>query len=357
MAGVFTGNQIVREDLSDAYLQSDVRKTPVTSRIRKGEKLKNILLYSWAIEVMDGRSTVGIPEGIDATTFESDQQYQLFNRPQKFWRTPHVTREANEVNVAPADFGKYVKQVTKKTQEQQRDVEVRYLDDQDSQTGSATVGYQFKGLGMIINDGISIGSSGAALVQTDTQTAIPAMFMTPTKQIFTGTLYGDPAMSTPGFTEENLIDLLQSRFDNLGQTTELVMYADSNLKRYLSRFFAKYKLNVQGYTTVVRSETEAQTAKTFALYGADVYETDFGNMLVEIMQWAPKSTADNVSTVGRGYVLNLEQLQLRPSGRWMTHQELEDRGAGPRGLIESIIGHEYGDPRTHAKIDPSALHP
>jgi len=71
MAGVFTGNQIVREDLSDAYLQSDVRKTPVTSRIRKGEKLKNILLYSWAIEVMDGRSTVGIPEGIDATTFKS----------------------------------------------------------------------------------------------------------------------------------------------------------------------------------------------------------------------------------------------------------------------------------------------
>src|SRR5437588_6845986 len=107
MPGVMTGDQIVREDISDAFLQSDVRKTPVTARIKKGEELKN-MLFSWTIEKMDGRSVVGIPEGKDADGFEGDKQFKLYNRAQKFWRKPHVTTEVNRINKAPADFGKYV---------------------------------------------------------------------------------------------------------------------------------------------------------------------------------------------------------------------------------------------------------
>lgn len=363
MPGVFSANQIVREDLSDAFLQSDVRKTPVTSRVKKGEQLRNFALYSWAIEKMDGRRVAGIPEGIDVPGFESDQQFQMFNRGQKFWRTPMVTTEANEVNVAPADFGKYVKQVSKKTKEQQRDVEVRYLDDQVSSTDNGTVGAQFYGMGAVINDGVKIGSSGAAITFTDSQTAIPSQFRTPGAQIYVGNLSTggafDASTWTPVFLEESLLSMLQSRYDNLGDSTELTMYADSILKRYMSRLFGKYKQNVQGYTAIVRSEQEAIEAKKYALYGADVYQTDFGNMMVELMQWAPKLTTATLTTdvvgvtpSGRGYVFNMDQLSLRPSGKWMTHRQLEDRGAGPRGLIESMLGHEYGDPRTHLKIDP-----
>ncbi len=363
MAGVFSANQIVREDLSDAYLQSDVRKTPVTSRVKKGEKLRTFALYSWAIEKLDGRRVTGIPEGLDVPGFESDQQYQLFNRGQKFWRTPMVTTEANEVNVAPADFGKYVKQVNKKIQEQQRDVEQRYLDDQVSSTDTGGVGAQFYGMGAVVNDGTSVGSSQAAITFDDTVTSIPTAFRTPTAQIYVGNLSTGGAFTasgwTPVFLEETLLTMLQSRYDNLGATNELTLYADSILKRYMSRMFGKYKQNVQGYTVNVRTEQEAIDAKKYALYGADVYQTDFGNLMVELIQWAPKLsiatiTGDVVGSTpsGRGYIFNMDQLSLRPSGKWMTHRQLEDRGAGPRGLIESMLGHEYGDPRTHCKIDP-----
>lgn len=352
MPGVSTPDQIVREDLSDLYLQSDVRKTPVTSRIKKGEKLKNFL-FSWAIEKMDGRQVAGIPEGKDVDAFESDKQYRLWNRAQKFWRTPMSTTEANEVNAAPADFGKYVKQVNKKTMEQQRDVEVRLLDDQDSRDDNGTIGSQFKGLGMVINDGIKVGSSGAALTQTDGQTTIPSNFMTPSAQIYVGNLIDVNGAAV--FNDDALLTMLQSRYDSLGQTTELVMYADSVLKRHMSKFFGKMAQNVQGYTTVVRSQAEAVAAKEYALYGVDIINTDFGPMMIELMQWAPKLTSDGITPSGRGYILNLDQLNLRPNGRWMTHRELENRGAGPRGLIESIIGYEYGDPRTHCKVDPVAV--
>ncbi len=363
MPGLYSGNQIVREDLSDAFLQSDVKKTPVTSRVRKGEKLKNFALYSWAIEKMDGRSVAGIPENQDVSSFEGDQQFQLFNRGQKFRRSYLSTTEANEVNVAPADFGKYTKLVTKKVREQQRDVEVRYLDDQVSSTDNGTTGNQFYGMGAVINDGVSIGSSQAAITFTDTQTSIPAAFRTPTAQIYVGNLATGGGFNNTGFTpvfsEESLLTILQSRYDNLGAMDELTMYADSVLKRYMSRMFTKYKQNVQGYTAIVRTEQEAIEAKKYSIYGADVYQTDFGNMMVELMQWAPKLSIATLTTdvagvtpSGRGYIFNMDQLKLRPSGRWLTQKDMEDRGAGPRGFVESMIGHEFGDPRTHCKIDP-----
>lgn len=354
MPGVMTGDQIVREDLSDAFLQSDVRLTPVTSRVKKGEKLKNIELYSWTIEKMDGRQVLGVPEGKDVDAFESDKQYRLYNRPQKFRRTPKVSTEANEINEAPAQFGKYVKQVTKKTKEQQRDVEMRYLDDNDSRPDDGTRGYEFKGLGMVINDQVSVGSSGAALTSTDSQTNIPSTFRTPTAQIYVGNLIDSVANGAgPLFKPSTLVTMLKSRYDNLGMTTELIMYADSVLKAHISKFFGKYEDNVQGSTVIVRTPQEAIASKEFALYGADIIKTDFGPMMIELMQWAPKLSDGTPS--GRGYILNLDQLQLRPSGMWMSHKELEDQGGGPRGYIDSILGHEYGDPRTHCKIDPVAI--
>src|SRR5712691_4022327 len=208
MPAVTTANQVVREDLSDLYLQSDVRKTPVQNRIRKGENLKNVKLYSWAIEKMDGRSVVGIPENKDVTAFESDQQWQLYNRTQKFWRTPHVTREANNINVAPADFGKMVKQIDKKTEEQHRDVETRLLDDGDSRDDDGITGRQFFGMGRVINDTTSVGSSGAALTFGDSQTSIAGIaggqFLTPSAQIYVGNLVDTATPPSAKFGEKEL---------------------------------------------------------------------------------------------------------------------------------------------------------
>lgn len=351
MAGITSPDQIVREDLSEAFLQSDVRMTPVTSRVKKGSKLTNIEIYSWPIETMGGRVVEGVPEGKDVVAFEGDKQERLYNRPQKFRRTPKVSDEANEINVSPNQFGKYAKLVTKKIREQQRDVEQRYLDDNDSKPDDGVRGYEFKGMGMVINDQVSVGVAGAALTSTDPQTDIPPAFRTPTAQIYTGNLIdvnGDPV-----FTSDTLVGMLASRYNNLGQTTELIMYADSVLKTHIGKFFGKYAQNVQGYTAIVQTPQQAIEKKTLALYGVDVINTDYGPMMVELMQWAPKTSTGEPS--GRGYMFNFDQLQLRPSGKWLTHKELENQGGGPRGYIDSIIGHEYGDPRTHLKIDPVAV--
>lgn len=359
MPGVTSNEQIVREDMSNIYLNLDVRKTPVQTRMKRGENLRNVTLYSWPVEKYDGRQVVGVPENKDADSFESNKQKRLYNRSQKFWRQPHVTVEANEVNVAPADFGKMNKEIKNKTREQQRDVETRILADNESRDDDGIIGREIKGMGRVINDGVSVGSSGAALPFSDTQTSIDPEYQTPTAQIYTGyltTIQGtDVTTISPvgGLTEEVFLDMVSNRFDAVGMTTELAMFCDVALKRHISRYFGKYKANVRGYTTIVRTPDQAVESKSFAQYGVDLLETDFGPIDINLVSFMPRRSDGTFS--GRGYLLDMDNIRLRPSGLWMTYRDLEDKGAGPRGLIQSILGWEYGDPRGHCKIDPVGL--
>ena len=360
MPALTTADMVSREDLSEAFLNVDVRKTPLLARMKRGEQLGNVL-YSWTIETYDGRRTDGVPENKDADSFETNKQYRVWNRVQKFWRTPHVTTETNDVNVAPADFGKMKKEIVSKTREQQRDCEQRMCDDRSSKDDDGVSGREFLGLGMVINDGVSVGMANAALVNTDPQTAIPAQFMTPTAQIYTGVLTDKKTSDASNqlkvvFDQNALLDMLQNRFDNVGMTTELTLFCDALLKRHTAQFFGKYAPQIRVSDTVVRTPQSGVDEKRLNIEGVDMIETDFGPIAIELLSFMPRQVVSVNQPIGtmsaRGYLLDMEHVRLRPSGLWLTYQALEDKGAGPRGLLQSIIGYEFGDPRGHCKIDP-----
>lgn len=347
MIGVTSTDAIVREDLSNLFINIDKRTTPYTSRLKRGEELHNVKLFSWAVETYDGRMTEGIPENKDVDAFESDRQNQLYGRSQKFWRRPHVTVEQNNINQSPANFGKYNSQVVKKTEEQKRDIEMRLLSDNDSRDDDGLIGREFMGLGRFVNDGVSVGVAGAALTFTDTQTAIPTALRTPTAQIYVG------ALTTTGvitFTQESFNTMLQSRFDSFGAAPNFSGFVDALLKRHFTKI-EKYQANMTGFTVVQQRYNTNYDANNYIDYGADLYETDYGVIDLNLVSWAPRTSANALS--GRGYFLDMSNMSLRPSGLYLTHQRQEDKGAGPRGLIQSILGPQYGDPRTHLKIDPN----
>lgn len=355
MPGVTTGDAIIREDLSPAFLNLDERKTVFLSRVKRGDQLTNTL-FSWTAEAYDGRMTEGIPENKDVDAFEGDVQAKFWNRSQKFWRRPHVTVEANTIIQSPGDFGKYTKQVAKKTTEQQRDVECRMLDDRISRDDDGVKGREWMGLGRVVNDGVSVGSAGVALPFSDPQTVIPPGYRTPTAQIYTGALTnlqistGDITIT---FGEDQVLNMVQSRFDSFGATSQFSAFVDSLLKRHFSKYFGKYQANVKGYTAIVSTLAQAQAAKRYAMVGVDLIETDFGPIDINLVSFMPRRPDGTLA--GRGYFLDMELIRIRPSGLWQTHQQLEDKGAGPRGLIQSILGYEFGDPRAHAKVDPSVV--
>jgi Family of unknown function (DUF5309) len=354
MGAVTTADQVVREDLSNLYINLDRRMTPFLSRLKEGDNLHNVKLFSWALEKFDGRMTAGIPENKDVDVFETDKQDQLYGRSQKFWRRPHVTVEANTINQAPADFGKYNKQVIKKVEEQRRDIEQRYLSDADSRDDDGVTGREVMGLGRFVNDAVSVGVAGAALTFTDTQTAVPADYRTPTAQIYVGALYVTTSgvVSDLTFNEETLNGMMQNRWDALGLSSRFSAFVDAALKRHIGRIF-RYAKNLTSYTPISRTMLPAISEGREVATGVDQIETDFGPIDISMITWLPRTAAGALS--GRGYFLDMEFIFNRPSGLNLTHMQLEDKGAGPRGLIQSIMGPQWGDPRAHLKIDPNVI--
>lgn len=347
MGAVTTADQVVREDLSNLFINIDKRQTVFTSDLKRGEDLSNVKLFSWAVESYDGRMTQGIPENKDVDVFESDKQTQLYNRSQKFWRRPHVTVEANTINRAPADFGKYNSQVLKKTEEQKRDVEQRELADTDSRDDDGLIGREGLGLGRIVNDAVSVGVSGAALTFGDSQTSIPSALRTPTAQIYVGNLTTSAVLT---FDAESINAMLQNRYDNFGPSPEFSGYVDALLKRHLTKI-EKYQKTMANYTAVTQRYGPPYSDRRYIDFGSDIWDSDFGTIPIKLMSWAPRTSAGALS--GRGYFLDMTNMYLRPSGLYLTHQPQEDKGAGPRGLIQSILGLQFGDPRTHMKVDPN----
>ena len=323
--GLTTADNIIREDLSRALILIDMKNTPFFSRLKKGDKLK-ALEFSHGVEHMGARRTDPIPENKDVDGFEGDDQKKLWQRAQKFWRTPRVSTEMERiVDNVDETKGRYKKQVTKKTKEQKRDIETVLLSDQDAKEDSGVLGYATMGMGRIINDG--------TLAFGDSLTAIPADYRTPAAQIYTGTL--------TDFDEDDLKAILKSIADNTGQINEFTLFAGSTLKQFISDTFGNYRPNKEGYTVVVRTQTQAVDKRKFMAAVVDIYEGEFGIFDVE---WTPYLPSPK-----RGYLVDMDDKALRP-GFYLEHEELPYQGGGRSGLIESILGMDYGDPRSDGKI-------
>jgi hypothetical protein len=348
--------QVVHEDLEDIYINLDKRQTPFLSRLKRGPKLENAQVFSWATEKYeDGRDNVlesGVPEGDDVKNFETDKQYRLYGRPQKFRRTTMVSDEANEVNTSVAGFGKFRSQVNKKTVEQKRNIEKRLLSDADSRDDDGITGREFMGAGRFVNDAVSVGSAGVALTFGDTQTTVPVALRTPTAQIYTGNLDALDASgnSTLILDEVQLNNMLASRWDAIGSTAELSAFVDAKLKSHLTRL-ERYQKNMVNFTPVGRTPMAATAAKVYLMYGADLLETDYGPIDVNLVSWMPRTSTGALS--GRGYIFDMEHLAIRPSGLFLRFTELENQGGGPRGYVQSILGPRWGHPAAHLKIDPN----
>jgi hypothetical protein len=293
--------------------------------MKKGEKLKS-MLFSWPVEKLGARATTPPAENADVSAFEGDTEGRIYNRAQRFWRTPRVSVISDTINDTAGDFGKFNHQVTKKIKDQKADIESVFLSNQDSNDDNGTVGTRTLGLARIIND-------GATLTFGDAQTAIPAAYRTPLAQIYTGTL--------AALDEATFATILKARFDALGQTYDLVMIAGSSLKAQISLMFGNYKPNLTNYTVIVRTMSQAIDSRKFAGYGPDMYQGDFGNFEIVASRY--------IQDTKWGYGLNMDYMTMRPA-MYCEFTELPYQGGGRSGLVDSILGFEFGDPRGHFKI-------
>lgn len=312
-----------REELTDVLTILAPEETPVLSSASKQKS--GATFTEWTVDALSAPSTSGVAEGADVTSF-TDQfagRARLGNYVQKFRRNFQVSDLQDAVeSVGPA---KIAQAEAKAIRELKRDVEATLIGTQDrSIEDGAGTAYGLRGLGDWID------SAGPA--------DVPAGFRTPA-----GSIYD---ISTSGaFSESALNDLISSIYRETGNTNNLMLVADTNLRRTIADF-ARVSA---GATENIRSVNYDGNKAEIKL-SVELYQSDHG--IVSIVNMNPDTapaTLAGGSDFNDGYLLNPEYYgvhELIPMGS----TRLPNLGGGERGFCDCTLTLGVYHPQAHGKI-------
>ena len=325
----------LREDLSDLIAVVDAKSKPLLALAKKGAELVNPDVFSWQADGYNAPSFAGVMSGDDVSTYDSPaaQRAKLSGRCQKFRRSIMVDDfAANISDVAGVGRKKEMARgAAKSIEELGRDIEAAFCSDSDSvqQTGASTP-YRTRGLGSWIS----------ASAQTDLP--VPSDYRSVSGAITT--------TATDSITEGSIQNLLQSIYEQTGTVKNLVLLCGPTLKRRFTEFTRTQAGSTNVALNVKTYNTDAADKKITATI--DMFEGDFGSLqLLPSLLLAQDGLAAVQSR--RGYILDPEMVEVR-YGRRPAFRELEDRGGGPRGIIDAIAGLVVHNPKGFGKIASTA---
>ena len=313
-----------REDLTDVLTILAPEETPVLSSASK--KRSSATFTEWTVDALSAPSIAGVDEGADVTTF-TDQfagRARLGNYVQKFRRNFQVSdlQEAVE-SVGPA---KIAQAEAKAIRELKRDVEATIIGTQDrSVENGAGTSYGLRGLGDWID------SAGPA--------DVPANFRTPASSIYD--------ISTQGaFGEEALNDMISSIYRETGSTNNLMLVADTGLRRTIADFARVSAGATENIRSVNYDGNKAEIKLSVELYQSDHGIVSIVNMNPDT---APATLAGGNTTFNDGYLINPEYYgvhELIPMGS----SRLPNLGGGERGFCDCTLTLGVYHPQAHGKI-------
>ena len=312
-----------REELSDVLTILAPEETPVLSSASK--KKSSATFTEWTVDALSAPSTAGVTEGADVTAFTDKfaGRARLGNYVQKFRRDFMVSDLQDAVeSVGPA---KIAQAEAKAIRELKRDVEATLIGTQDrSIEDGAGTAYGLRGLGDWSD---SAGPSD-----------VPADFRTPS-----GSIYD---ISTSGaFAESNLNDLISSIYRETGNSNNLMLVADTGLRRTIADF-ARVSA---GATENIRSVNYDGNKAEIKL-SVELYQSDHG--MVSIVNMNPDTapaTLAGGTDFNDGYLINPEYYgvhELIPMGS----TRLPNLGGGERGFCDCTLTLGVYQPQAHGKI-------
>ena len=314
-----------REDLTDVLTILAPEETPILSSA--GKQAATATRSEWTVDSLSAPVTTGVAEGADVTAFTDKfaGRARLGNNTQKFRRDYMVSDLQEAVDsVGPA---KIAQAEAKAIREIKRDIEATIAGTQDESTeNGAGVANGLRGLGDWLD-----GSAGN----------VPSAFQTPSDSIYT---------ASSSFTESSLNDLITSIFKVTGSTNNLMLIADTGLRRVISDFarFGADQTSANTNQSGVRTVNYNGESATIKL-SVDLYQSDHGIVSVvnanpDCMPAVSRGTAN-----GRGYLLNPEYYgihELIPMGS----TRLPNLGGGERGFVDCALTLGVYHPGAHGNI-------
>jgi len=312
-----------REELSDVLTILAPEETPVLSSASK--KKSGATFTEWTVDALSAPVTTGVSEGADVTAFTDKfaGRARLGNYVQKFRRDFMVSDLQDAVeSVGPA---KIAQAEAKAIRELKRDVEATLIGTQDrSIEDGAGTAYGLRGLGDWID---SAGPSD-----------VPADFRTPTDSIYD--------ISTSGaFSEAALNDLISSIYRETGNSNNLMLVADTGLRRTIADFARVSAGGDNSVRTVNYDGNKAEIKLSVELYQSDHGMVSIVNMNPDT---APATLAGGTS-FNDGYLINPEYYgvhELIPMGS----TRLPNLGGGERGFCDCTLTLGVYQPQAHGKI-------
>ena len=332
MAELLPSNQVgAREDLADLIAIADQKATPLVSAARKSTAPTNPL-FSWLVDGYAAVDRSGVLSNEDATTFSNpaEQRARLYGRIQKLWRKPKVSDIAESVtDVAGIGIKREMANaVTRSLKEIARDLEAVFCSDQDSTEESGATPFKTRGLGSWI-------SSSA---QSDSGTAVPAAYRTPSTSISTATIADT--------TESVIQGLLQSVYEQTGKSKTFTLLCGPTLKRRFTEM-TQVQFATSSPAAVVRT-FNADLSDNKLEYKVDVFSGDFGEIML-VPSLYIRTDVSSAASLRSGFLVDMDGVHIRYNRR-PRYTPLPDLGGGPRGVIDTIAALQVDNPLTHGKI-------
>ena len=313
-----------REDLTDVLSILAPEETPILSSLNK--KKANATFVEWTVDSLADPVTAGIREGADVSTFTDKfaGRARLGNYIQKVRRDFQVSDLQEAVDsVGPA---KIAQAEAKSIRELKRDIEATLAsaNDRAVEDGSSTA-YALRGLGDWLD---SAGPSD-----------VPANFRTPAASIYTAAEAG-----TTEFGEEALNDIITSIFEQTGSTNDLMLIADTGLRRVIADF-ARTSGNSDNS---VRSVNYDGGSGQITLR-VDMYESDHG--MVSIVNGNPSCMPNfgGSTSNSSGYLINPEYAGIHELIA-LGSTRLPNQGGGERGYVDCALTLGVYHPQAHGLI-------
>lgn len=343
MPGLQEADQVgKRQDLSDYIVNIQRTDTPLFTEIPK-DTVRKSTFETQVDDYGETNDIGGVGTSEDAEDFKNMAENRgiIDNQVMKMWEKPMVDDFAENVNENEAiPQGEYVEAVRKAIVRLKFRVEKRLLSCVEGTRQESGRKFGTCSIGGFIKSTAPIGDQ-----------RVPERYRTPDAQIYTGTL--------ADFTEVSARTILKEIFESTNGKGMFKGYVGSSLKEAFS-MMSIYRPDKASNTVIQRiNSVNNGTIETVV----DILTGDFGT--IELIPTTRMRYFDQNATIGTYDATS--EAQRRGSGlivdingwglafkRKPGHKPLQDKGGGPRGIVDTIFGLRCKNPKGNGAVFVSA---
>lgn len=315
-----------RESLADLISCVESEATPFTSMAPK-RKRKNNVNHDWQVKTYKKKGHKGVPDGVDAKDFGSNDRTRLRGVAQKVWDLPGVSDFSEESEVAGAPSGELAEQVADALVTVKQTVERRNLSDQDCVVQDST-----NPTGANETRGLFSWASPTA----QTLNPVPEAFRPNSSQIYSSTL--------AAFKESTLKGLAAASWKRrMGNSAKMAHFCGIDQKGAISDF-TRYDDTVANKTNVRVFNQNAEDLAVVTCIDRLKFDSGTIDLYLSPHLLTDASTGEDTAyTHKSGVGVDMSKVGISWT-RMPRVVKLEYKGGGYKAIVDAIFMLECDNP-------------